>query len=143
MAQAKPDAGMARLESREAAHAWLLVRQARALAADSRRVGSGDAFIAWPGHASDGRQHVGAALAAGASACLVEADMELFESGASEDMALRGFMQSDVIVAWKNLRAFRRCLCRLRRAHGDTTPFEEPWRGGELPYPPTFVHEAA
>ena len=78
-----------------------------------------------------------------AAACLVEADMELFESGASEDMALRGFMQSDVIVAWKNLRAFRRCLCRLRRAHGDTTPFEEPWRGGELPYPPTFVHEAA
>ena len=51
-----------------------VLRGARALAADSRRVASGDAFIAWPGHASDGRRFVGAALAAGASACLVEAD---------------------------------------------------------------------
>src|SRR5664279_777024 len=65
---------MARLESREAAHAWLVLRQARALVADSRRVGAGDAFIAWPGLANDGRRFVGAALAAGANACLVEAD---------------------------------------------------------------------
>jgi len=46
VAKAKPHAGMARLESREAAHAWLLLRKTRALAADSRRIGSGDAFIA-------------------------------------------------------------------------------------------------
>ncbi|MBV9891269.1 MAG: UDP-N-acetylmuramoyl-L-alanyl-D-glutamate--2,6-diaminopimelate ligase, partial [Rhizobacter sp.] len=65
---------MARLDSREAAHAWLTMRQARALVADSRRVGAGDAFVAWPGHASDGRSYVGAALDAGAAACLVEAD---------------------------------------------------------------------
>src|SRR3954454_25243663 len=64
---------MARLESREAAHAWLLVRKAGLLAADRRRVGSGDAFIAWPGHASDGRQHVGAVLPGAPSACLGEA----------------------------------------------------------------------
>ena len=70
----RAQAGMARLESREAAHAWLVLRQARALVADSRRVGAGDAFIAWPGLANDGRRFVGAALAAGASACLVEAD---------------------------------------------------------------------
>jgi len=67
-------ATMARLPSREAAHDWLVSRQARSLVADSRRVGAGDAFIAWPGQASDGRRFVGAALAAGASGCLVEAD---------------------------------------------------------------------
>jgi UDP-N-acetylmuramoyl-L-alanyl-D-glutamate--2,6-diaminopimelate ligase len=43
------------------------------LRADSRQVGAGDAFIAWPGYAVDGRQFVGAALAAGAAAVLVEA----------------------------------------------------------------------
>jgi len=67
-------AGMARLESRDAAHAWLVLRGARALVSDSRSVTPGDAFVAWPGRASDGRRYVGAALAAGASACLVEAD---------------------------------------------------------------------
>ena len=83
---------MARLESREAAHAWLLLKKTRALAADSRRLASGDAFIAWPGHASDGRQYVGAALAAGASACLVEADgVEAFGFAADSRVgALRG-----------------------------------------------------
>ena len=92
MAKAKPNAGMARLESREAAHAWLLLRKTRALAADSRRVGNGDAFVAWPGHASDGRQYVAAALAAGASACLVEADgVEAFGFAADSRVgALRG-----------------------------------------------------
>src|SRR5437763_8559020 len=65
---------MVRLASREAAHAWLVLRKTRALVSDSRRVAPGDAFVAWPGQASDGRNFVGAALAAGASACLVEAD---------------------------------------------------------------------
>jgi len=65
---------MARLESRDAAHAWLVLRGARALVSDSRSVTPGDAFVAWPGRASDGRRYVGAALAAGASACLVEAE---------------------------------------------------------------------
>ncbi|HEY2559843.1 MAG TPA: bifunctional UDP-N-acetylmuramoyl-L-alanyl-D-glutamate--2,6-diaminopimelate ligase MurE/UDP-N-acetylmuramoyl-tripeptide--D-alanyl-D-alanine ligase MurF [Caldimonas sp.] len=65
---------MARLESREAANAWLLLRGARSLASDSRSVAPGDAFVAWPGRASDGRRFVAAALAAGANACLVEAE---------------------------------------------------------------------
>jgi len=92
VAKAKPDAGMARLETREAAHAWLLQKKARALAADSRRVGHGDAFVAWPGYASDGRQYVAAALGAGASACLVEADgVEAFGFAADSRVgALRG-----------------------------------------------------
>ena len=53
---------------------WFAERGVRALNADSRRVEPGDAFIAWPGYAVDGRQFVSQALAAGASACLVEAE---------------------------------------------------------------------
>ena len=62
------------LESRDAAHAWLLLRGARQLVGDSRRVAAGDAFVAWPGYATDARRYVAGALAAGAVASLVEAD---------------------------------------------------------------------
>jgi len=51
---------------------WLRARVHGALHADSRAVGAGDGFIAWPGAATDGRQHVAKALAQGAAACLVE-----------------------------------------------------------------------
>jgi UDP-N-acetylmuramyl-tripeptide synthetase len=51
---------------------WLRERGCTDLALDSRRIQGGEAFIAWPGHATDARQHVAAALAAGARACLVE-----------------------------------------------------------------------
>ena len=55
--------------------AWLRrVAPQAVLRTDSRQVLSGDVFIAWPGLAQDGRRHVPAALAAGAAACLVEAD---------------------------------------------------------------------
>ena len=58
--------------------AWLAAHVppagAAALRTDSRLVQPGDAFIAWPGYATDGRRFVAAALAAGAAACLVEAD---------------------------------------------------------------------
>jgi UDP-N-acetylmuramoyl-L-alanyl-D-glutamate--2,6-diaminopimelate ligase len=57
---------------------WLAARvrpgTAARLRTDSRAVCAGDAFIAWPGHATDGRQYVAGALAAGAAACLVEAE---------------------------------------------------------------------
>jgi UDP-N-acetylmuramoyl-L-alanyl-D-glutamate--2,6-diaminopimelate ligase len=53
---------------------WLQDRVRGALFADSRAVSAGDGFIAWPGAATDGRAHVAAALAQGASACLVEHD---------------------------------------------------------------------
>ena len=62
------------LDSVDEAVRWLHSRGTRALGVDSRRVTPGDAFIAWPGHAVDGRQFVSQALGAGAAACLVEAE---------------------------------------------------------------------
>ena len=53
---------------------WLRERGVQRLCADSRQVRAGDGFIAWPGRATDARQHVDAACQAGALACLVEAD---------------------------------------------------------------------
>ena len=61
------------LDSVADALGWFAQRGVRALRVDSRQIGPGDAFIAWPGHAVDGRQFVPQALAAGARACLVEA----------------------------------------------------------------------
>ncbi len=58
----------------EDALAWLQVRGAQRICADSRRVQAGSAFIAWPGYATDGRRFVDGACAAGAVACLVEAE---------------------------------------------------------------------
>lgn len=59
--------------------AWLRGRVTGALHTDSRQVGPGDGFIAWPGAATDGRRFVPQALAQGAAACLVErADSEAY-----------------------------------------------------------------
>lgn len=63
---------MLTLTSPQLAAHWLQERVQGALHADSRPVGAGDGFIAWPGAATDGRKHVAAALAQGAAACLVE-----------------------------------------------------------------------
>ena len=51
---------------------WLAGRVNGQLQCDSRRVGAGDGFIAWPGAATDGRQYMAQALAQGAAACLME-----------------------------------------------------------------------
>ena len=81
-------ASVQHLADTRAACDWLASHGARALATDSRRVRQGDVFIAWPGHALDGRQYVKAALAAGAVACLVEADgVAAFEFGADAPVA--------------------------------------------------------
>ncbi|GAB1386076.1 hypothetical protein MASR1M59_12240 [Melaminivora sp.] len=60
------------LTSLHEALAWLRARVCGTLRTDSRQVQPGDAFIAWPGAATDGRLHVADALARGAEACLVE-----------------------------------------------------------------------
>jgi UDP-N-acetylmuramoyl-L-alanyl-D-glutamate--2,6-diaminopimelate ligase len=60
------------LRSPEAAARWLRSWVSGTLVTDSRKVQPGDAFIAWPGQATDGRRFVAAALAAGATNCIVE-----------------------------------------------------------------------
>ena len=51
---------------------WLQERVTGNLCTDSRKVGMGDGFVAWPGAATDGRKYVDEVLAAGALACLIE-----------------------------------------------------------------------
>jgi UDP-N-acetylmuramoyl-L-alanyl-D-glutamate--2,6-diaminopimelate ligase len=60
------------LKSPDAAARWLASWVTGALRTDSRQVQPGDAFIAWPGYATDGRQFVLQALDRGAATCLVE-----------------------------------------------------------------------
>jgi UDP-N-acetylmuramoyl-L-alanyl-D-glutamate--2,6-diaminopimelate ligase len=73
---------------------WLKARVRGVLHADSRPVGAGDGFVAWPGAATDGRRHVAAALAQGAAACLVEAEgVEAFD------------FQGDAIACYAGLKA--------------------------------------
>jgi MurE/MurF fusion protein len=65
---------LTRLKSPDAAARWLGEWVRGSLRTDSREVQRGDAFIAWPGYANDGRRFVAQALAAGAATCLVEDD---------------------------------------------------------------------
>ena len=70
---------MRTLDQPTAIAAWLQERVQGTLQSDSRRLRSGDGFVAWPGAATDGRRFVSGALAAGAAAALVEREgMEAF-----------------------------------------------------------------
>ncbi|MDE2607003.1 MAG: UDP-N-acetylmuramoyl-L-alanyl-D-glutamate--2,6-diaminopimelate ligase [Burkholderiales bacterium] len=73
---------------------WLRARGAADLHCDSRRVGAGDGFIAWPGAANDGRRFVDGALRRGARACLVEL-------AGSEAWGFTG----DAVAAYEGLKA--------------------------------------
>ncbi|MFY8043790.1 MAG: Mur ligase family protein, partial [Rhodoferax sp.] len=64
---------MQTLHSATDAAQWLLARGATNLQTDSRQLRAGEAFVAWPGAAVDGRQFVPHALNASAAAALVEA----------------------------------------------------------------------
>ncbi len=63
---------MKRLHSPQDVAQWLRTQVRGVLHTDSRRVGAGDGFIAWPGGVTDGRQFVASALQQGATACVVE-----------------------------------------------------------------------
>ena len=70
---------LTRLKSPAAAGRWLKSWVTGTLRTDSRALLPGDAFIAWPGYAADGRRFVAGALQSGASTCLVEeAGIEAF-----------------------------------------------------------------
>lgn len=73
------------LRTPQEAAAWLRSRVSGEVHCDSRKVGAGDGFIAWPGAATDGRKFVPQALQQGAKACLVEhagSDAYSFDSDA-------------------------------------------------------------
>ncbi|MES2227657.1 MAG: UDP-N-acetylmuramoyl-L-alanyl-D-glutamate--2,6-diaminopimelate ligase [Pseudomonadota bacterium] len=80
---------------------WFAARGVHGLVTDSRRVAPGDAFIAWPGYAVDGRQFVSQALAAGALACLVEAEgAQAFDGLEREEVAaLHGLKAGTGVLA--------------------------------------------
>lgn len=68
------------------AAAWLRQRVTGVLRTDSRQVQAGDAFIAWPGAATDGRKFLQQALQQGATACLMEAqDHEVWLNGVAPE----------------------------------------------------------
>ena len=80
--------------------AFLRERVTGTLRTDSRLVQPGDGFIAWPGAATDGRAHVGDALARGAVACLVEqAGVEPFALGGPHIAALHGLKAATGLIA--------------------------------------------
>ena len=97
----------ATLASPQQAVDWLRQRLAGGgrLCTDNRRLQPGDAFVAWPGAAHDGRAHVAAALQAGAAACLVEAQgVQAFGFAPDEPRiaALHGLKAAcgEVAAAW-------------------------------------------
>jgi UDP-N-acetylmuramyl-tripeptide synthetase len=82
---------MLELQTPHEAANWLRGRVTGTLHCDSRKVGAGDGFIAWPGAATDGRQHVPMALSQGAAACLVE--REGAEAFAFDNPAITAYSQ--------------------------------------------------
>ncbi len=86
---------MKRLHNPQDAARWLRTQVRGVLHTDSRRVGAGDGFIAWPGGVTDGRQFVASALKQGATACVVE------QSGADAF----AWTDSDAIATYDGLKA--------------------------------------
>ncbi len=85
---------MVRMESPGAVATWMGAHLCKSLQTDSRKIEPGDAFIAWPGTATDGRRYVSDAFARGALVCIVE------ESGAD---AFR--FNDDRILAYPGLKS--------------------------------------
>ncbi|MDH1474472.1 UDP-N-acetylmuramoyl-L-alanyl-D-glutamate--2,6-diaminopimelate ligase [Comamonas thiooxydans] len=80
--------------------AWLRSRVQGDLQTDSRKVKAGDAFVAWPGAATDGRAYVGKALEQGAAAVLVEADgLQAFDLSRDSIAALKGLKAATGLIA--------------------------------------------
>ena len=89
------------LTTPEQAAQWLRSR-ASGLQCDSRRLQTGDAFIAWPGAAHDARHHVLPALQNGVAACLAEAaGAEAFAFAQADSRALA----ADKVALYSGLRA--------------------------------------
>ncbi|MDZ7938680.1 MAG: UDP-N-acetylmuramoyl-L-alanyl-D-glutamate--2,6-diaminopimelate ligase, partial [Rhodoferax sp.] len=78
---------MLHLHTPQDAVQWLRSQGCTGLQTDSRQVSPGDAFVAWPGAAVDGRAFLAQALQSGALACLMEADGAPADDGQSPRLA--------------------------------------------------------
>lgn len=91
---------MRQLLTAETAAQWLRERVAGTIHTDSRKLRAGDGFIAWPGAATDARQHVAVALAGGATACLVElSGAERFDFTGDNIAAYAGLKAASGLIA--------------------------------------------
>ncbi len=91
---------MDQLQTPGQAAQWLRQRVSGSLWTDSRKVGAGDGFIAWPGAATDARRYVAGVLDAGAQACLVERDgVESYGFSDSRVAAYSGLKQATAPIA--------------------------------------------
>ncbi|MES2608879.1 MAG: UDP-N-acetylmuramoyl-L-alanyl-D-glutamate--2,6-diaminopimelate ligase [Pseudomonadota bacterium] len=103
---------------------WLRSRVTGTLQTDSRLVGPGDGFIAWPGAAADGRAHVADALVRGATACLVEqAGVEAFALEGEHIVALVGLKAATGPIAaeWFNHPTERLDVLAVTGTNGKTS----------------------
>ena len=103
---------------------WLRARTTGRLQTDSRQVAPGDAFIAWPGAATDGRAHVAAALARGAAACLVEAQgVEAFAFADERIAALPGLKaeSGEIAALWHGRPSEALQVLAVTGTNGKTT----------------------
>ncbi|SDZ09939.1 UDP-N-acetylmuramoyl-L-alanyl-D-glutamate--2,6-diaminopimelate ligase [Delftia lacustris] len=105
---------------------WLAARLqgSGTLQTDSRKVRPGDAFIAWPGAATDGRAHVASALERGAVACLVEAQgVEPFGFSGEHIAALPGLKAATGLIAdqWFQHPSARIDVLAVTGTNGKTT----------------------
>lgn len=103
---------------------WLRSQVKGGLQTDSRQVAPGDAFIAWPGAATDGRAHVAMALARGASACLVEADgVQAFDFDDARIAALPGLKAAsgEIAAQWFDRPSEQLQMLAVTGTNGKTT----------------------
>ncbi|MCT9810313.1 UDP-N-acetylmuramoyl-L-alanyl-D-glutamate--2,6-diaminopimelate ligase [Acidovorax sp. Be4] len=112
------------LTSTPQAYEWLRSRVKGGLQTDSRQVAPGDAFIAWPGAATDGRAHVAMALARGAVACLVEAEgVEAFHFDDARIAALPGLKAAsgEIAALWFDRPSEQLQVLAVTGTNGKTT----------------------
>jgi len=79
-----------------------LVPGAGGMTADSRRVHPGDVFLAFPGGAHDGRDHIAAAIRAGAAAVLWEPENQVWNAGEVANLPVANLKEqaAGLAAAW-------------------------------------------
>ncbi|THT96471.1 UDP-N-acetylmuramoyl-L-alanyl-D-glutamate--2,6-diaminopimelate ligase [Lampropedia puyangensis] len=117
------------LSSVRAVQAWLQqhARAGAVLQSDSRKVQPGDVFLAWAGHAHDGRMHIPAALQAGAAAVVVDAlpseSADFYVDGAVPLASFNGLYRASgaIASAWYGMPSQLMDVVAITGTNGKTT----------------------